>query len=121
MGAIPAPARVPKAKDATAIVTSSKTYTFIIGSIGLAILIVAGVNYINLTTAKSLKSAKEVGIRKVLGASVSGLIVLLAQNFVRLVLIATSMASRCLSVRVPENELVTVELEAAPAKKKEVE
>jgi putative ABC transport system permease protein len=57
-----------------AILTNSKTYTLIIGLIGLAILIVAGVNYINLTTAKSLKRAKEVGIRKVIGASKSQLI-----------------------------------------------
>jgi len=57
-----------------AVVTNSKTYTLIIGLIGLAIFIVAGVNYINLTTAKSLRRAKEVGIRKVIGASKSQLI-----------------------------------------------
>ena len=49
--------------------TGSKTYVLIIGLIGLTILVVASVNYINLTTAKSLKRAKEVGIRKVIGAS----------------------------------------------------
>ena len=38
------------------------------------ILFVAGVNYINLTTAKSLKRAREVGIRKVIGASRSQLV-----------------------------------------------
>ena len=57
-----------------AVVTNSKTYTLIVGLIGLAIFIVAGVNYINLTTAKSLRRAKEVGIRKVIGASKSQLI-----------------------------------------------
>jgi len=49
--------------------TGSRTYTLIIGLIGMAILIVASVNYVNLTTAKSLKRAKEVGIRKVIGAT----------------------------------------------------
>ena len=58
----------------SSVVTNSKIYTVIIGTIGLAILIVAGVNYVNLTTAKSLKRAKEVGIRKAIGASPSQLI-----------------------------------------------
>lgn len=37
--------------------------------IGFVILVVASVNYINLTTAKALRRAREVGIRKVVGAS----------------------------------------------------
>ena len=58
----------------SSVVTNSKIYTVIIGTIGLVILIVAGVNYVNLTTAKSLKRAKEVGIRKAIGASPSQLV-----------------------------------------------
>ncbi len=52
-----------------ALLTSNKTFVLLVGLIGLSILVVAGVNYINLTTAKALKRAKEVGIRKVAGAS----------------------------------------------------
>jgi len=37
--------------------------------IALLIIIIAWVNYINLSTAKSLERAKEVGIRKVTGAT----------------------------------------------------
>lgn len=36
--------------------------------IGLVILVIACVNYVNLTTARSLERAKEVGVRKVSGA-----------------------------------------------------
>lgn len=42
--------------------------------IAFAILVIAWINYINLTTARSLERAKEVGIRKVSGALRSNLI-----------------------------------------------
>lgn len=46
----------------------SKQNIYAIAFIGLFVLIIACINYINLTTAKSERRAKEVGIRKVLGA-----------------------------------------------------
>lgn len=51
----------------------SNIYAF--GIIGLFILLIACINYINLTTAKSEKRALEVGIRKVMGALRKQLIV----------------------------------------------
>jgi len=47
-------------------------YIFIV--IGLFILVVASINFMNLATARSLERAKEVGIRKVIGADRKGLI-----------------------------------------------
>lgn len=41
---------------------------YIVGAIGLLILIIACVNYMNLSTARSMDRAREVGMRKVLGA-----------------------------------------------------
>lgn len=43
-------------------------YIYILGAILAFILLIAAINYINLTTAKSIERAKEVGVRKTLGA-----------------------------------------------------
>ncbi len=47
---------------------ANETYLYAFLAIALATLIIAGVNYTNLTTARSTLRAKEVGIRKTLGA-----------------------------------------------------
>jgi putative ABC transport system permease protein len=49
-------------------INSSATYLYILGSIALFILVIACVNFMNLATARSQKRAKEVGMRKVMGA-----------------------------------------------------
>lgn len=43
-------------------------YLYLFGAIGFIILFLAAINYMNLATASSAKRAKEVGIRKVMGA-----------------------------------------------------
>ncbi len=50
------------------------TYLYIFGIIAAFILLTASINYINMATARSLKRAKEIGIRKVLGASKNQLV-----------------------------------------------
>ena len=47
---------------------SDRSYLFIIILIGIAILVIAEMNYISLTTAKALKRVKEISIRKIVGA-----------------------------------------------------
>ncbi|MEO1021569.1 MAG: ABC transporter permease [Bacteroidota bacterium] len=46
----------------------SRLYLYMLSGIALIILIVASINYMNLSTARSMTRAKEVGVRKVNGA-----------------------------------------------------
>lgn len=60
-------------KDATAETplfnASSPIYSYILSGIAIFILLIACINFINLTVARSVKRAKEIGIRKVIGSS----------------------------------------------------
>ncbi len=49
-------------------------YVYILGSIGIFILLIACINFMNLTTAKAAQRAGEVGIRKSMGAYRTNLI-----------------------------------------------
>jgi len=53
---------------------SNKTYVYIFSIIAILIILIAGINYVNLATAKAAIRAKEIGVRKVTGASRSSLI-----------------------------------------------
>jgi putative ABC transport system permease protein len=46
---------------------SNPMYSYILSGIALFILLIACINFINLTVARSVKRAKEIGIRKVVG------------------------------------------------------
>ncbi len=48
--------------------TGSKANTYIFSIVGAFILLIACINFINLTTARASERAREVGIRKVIGA-----------------------------------------------------
>ncbi|MEP7165573.1 MAG: ABC transporter permease [Ferruginibacter sp.] len=52
----------------------SLTYLYILSSIALFTLLIACINFMNLSTARSFKRSAEVGIRKVLGAEKNALI-----------------------------------------------
>ena len=53
---------------------SDKLYVYVFTIIGIFILLIAGINYVNLATAKASVRAKEIGVRKVTGALRSTLI-----------------------------------------------
>lgn len=54
--------------------SGSLTYLYILGSIAVFTLLIACINFMNLSTARSSKRSAEVGIRKVLGAERRSLI-----------------------------------------------
>jgi putative ABC transport system permease protein len=53
---------------------NDRKYIYIFSAVAFLILIVAGINYMNLSTARSTKRSREVGLRKVVG-STKGLLV----------------------------------------------
>ena len=61
-------------KDHELSANGSMQNVYILSFIGLFLILLASVNFMNLSTAQSLKRAKEVGIRKTLGSDKSALI-----------------------------------------------
>jgi len=53
---------------------SNPTYVYVLGIIGLLVLLVASINYATLSIGKSVKRTHEVGMRKVLGATKKSLV-----------------------------------------------
>ncbi|HEY4335236.1 MAG TPA: ABC transporter permease [Puia sp.] len=51
-----------------------RKYIWLFGAIGVFVLLLASINFINLSTARSANRAKEVGLRKVVGSDRQGLI-----------------------------------------------
>jgi len=60
--------------DSNVTLPGSMTYLYILASIALFTLLIACINFMNLSTARSSKRSVEVGIRKVLGAEKGSLI-----------------------------------------------
>ena len=68
------------------------SYVYIFSSIGILILLIACINFMNLSTARSMSRAKEVGMRKVVGSSRQQLIQQFLGESVVLSLLALSAA-----------------------------
>lgn len=79
---------------------------YILSAIAFFILVIACINFMNLTTAQSLKRAREVGVRKVVGSKRSHLIFQFLSESVLISLIALILATALLGLAVPKfNEL----------------
>jgi putative ABC transport system permease protein len=53
---------------------ASRTYLYVLASIAIFTLLIACINFMNLSTARSSKRSAEVGVRKVLGAEKNALV-----------------------------------------------
>ncbi|HWA32699.1 MAG TPA: ABC transporter permease, partial [Cyclobacteriaceae bacterium] len=72
--------------------TGSIVTIYILGSIAAIVLLLACVNFMNLTTARGARRAKEVGIRKVLGSSAVQLVRQFTFETILMVVLATVLA-----------------------------
>ncbi len=79
----------------------NKSYVYIFGLVALFILLIACINYMNLATARSAKRAREVGLRKVVGAHRSQLIWQFVGESVLITLLAIVLAVASVEVMLP--------------------
>jgi putative ABC transport system permease protein len=77
---------------------SSITTLYIFASVGFVVLLLACVNFVNITTARSANRAKEVGVRKVVGAASIQLMRQFILEAVLMVLAAAILAVLIVSV-----------------------
>ena len=76
-------------------------YVYILGAAALLTLIIACVNFINLTTARSAERAKEIGVRKTLGAGQGQLSFQFLAESVMMALISMLVAVFIMEVTLP--------------------
>ncbi len=77
-------------------------YVYIFGAIAIFMLLIACINFINLSTASASKRAKEVGVRKVIGSGKSQLIFQFLSESALLVFIALLISLVLIQLALPE-------------------
>ncbi len=76
-------------------------YVYVFNLTALIIVLIAGINFINLTTSRSLRRGKEVAVRKVVGAGKSHIIRQLLFEIMIMVLISLALAIIMSEVSIP--------------------
>lgn len=92
------------------------TYLYVVGSIAVFILLIACINFMNLSTAKAAQRANEVGLRKTLGAYRSSLMVQFLGEALVIVAIAIVLSCVIIQLALPAFNQVTtknISLESA--------
>lgn len=86
---------------------TNTSYLYIIGIVAIFILFTASINYINFATARSLKRAREIGVRKVLGAFRKQLVLQFVSEAIMLTFTAFALALSLVELMMPTfNQLV---------------
>lgn len=79
----------------------SPNFLWSLALVGVVILLVASINYINLSTAQSVKRSKEIGLKKVMGSSRTDLILQFFGETFILILTSTVFAVALLEASIP--------------------
>lgn len=80
---------------------SDITYVYVFAAIGLLVLVISSINFINLTTARALTRMKEVGVRKSTGALRSQLTLQYLSETVVITFVALILALGLLAIGLP--------------------
>ncbi|MBI3218653.1 MAG: ABC transporter permease [Bacteroidetes bacterium] len=83
------------------------TYVYVFGGVGIFILLIASINFMNLSTARSAGRAKEVGLRKTLGSVRNQMIGQFLAESVVYALIATVFAFLLVVLLLPQFNLLS--------------
>jgi putative ABC transport system permease protein len=90
---------------------SNPVYSYLLSGIALFVLLIACINFVNLTIARSVKRAKEIGIRKVMGSDRKQLIFQFLSESFLLCTVAFVLAVALVQLLLPLfNELANKEL-----------
>ncbi len=87
--------------------TGNIAYVYIFSAVAVFLLLIASINYMNLATARSAKRAKEVGLRKVVGADRSQLVGQFLGESILLTLLALLLAMALVEVLLPSFNTLT--------------
>jgi putative ABC transport system permease protein len=83
------------------------TYIYVFGAVGIFILLIACINFMNLSTARSAGRAKEVGLRKTLGSIRSQMIGQFLAESLMYALIAVALAMIIAGLLLPQFNLLS--------------
>lgn len=88
------------------------SFIYIFGSVAVFMLLIASINYMNLSTARSANRSKEVGIRKVMGSDRSQLVLQFLTETVVIALVSLLLSVALIWLLLPAfNSLANKELE----------
>ncbi len=87
--------------------SGSRSFIYIFIAVGVLTLLIASINFINLSTAKSLQRAKEIGMRRVMGAVKGNLVFQFMGESFLTSLLAAGLSLGATSVLLPQLNLVT--------------
>jgi putative ABC transport system permease protein len=93
--------------------TGGLTYVYTFGAVGLLLLLIATISYVNLTTAQAGRRATEIGLRKVMGSDRRQLVVQFLVESSLLTLLALGLGTLLVVwVVKPLNQLLSLQLDA---------